>query len=470
MQENSVRVPLSRQTRIRLIGERGSAPQHSYMVLFQGRYREFPVTKVPNEALVYRVENGRLAAELEEHAAATGVSVEELRRGAETPEVQEHLHRLLVAKANDPQGPIFAELERLGEQTEPLLVLFDGVVINGNRRLAAMRELTKRDSTAYTGFSEVSVAVLPPDTEPHEIEYVEAALQMAPETKLQYGWLDRRLKLRKQREVLRLPVEQVMAAYRIDNPADIAREIAELGLAEHYLKDYRHEPARYSRIADAGELFIGLQKQLSALPNPQQEFWCLAGFALIDGRDAGSANQLQRLFPFAPPVPAELPSLAARRLAKRFGVESADRPDDEELSHNEVQDLLAIFRDKHKSATTGRSIADVLDELRLEHNDRRAPERMLQKVREAGQLIARLEPERLSPDQCRRLRGDLAALQAHAAYVMGGIEEKPVVPALWHYPKAIIRPPYRKIPWRIMQRMGWSRSSQGATPDTAKRN
>jgi len=223
MQENSVRVPLSRQTRIRLIGERGSAPQHSYMVLFQGRYREFPVTKVPNEALVYRVENGRLAAELEEHAAATGVSVEEFRRGAETPEVQEHLHRLLVAKAKDPQGPIFAELERLGQQTEPLLVLFDGVVINGNRRLAAMRELTKRDTTAYTGFSEVSVAVLPPDTEPHEIEYVEAALQMAPETKLQYGWLDRRLKLRKQREVLRLPVEQVMAAYRIDNPADIAR-------------------------------------------------------------------------------------------------------------------------------------------------------------------------------------------------------------------------------------------------------
>jgi hypothetical protein len=470
MQEDIVRAPLSRQTRIRLIGERGSTPQHSHMVLFQGRYREFPVTKVPNEALVYRVENGRLAAELEEHAAATGVSVEEFRRGAETMEVQQHLHRLLVAKAKDSHGPIFAELERLGQQTEPLLVLFDGVVINGNRRLAAMRELARRDVTRYAAFSEVAVAVLPPDTEPQEIEYVEAALQMAPETKLQYGWLDRRLKLRKQREVLRLPVEHVMAAYRIDNPADIAREIAELALAEYYLKDYRQEPARYSRIADAGELFIGLQKQLSELPKPQKEFWCLAGFALIDGRDASTANQLQRLFPFAPPVPADLPSVAARRLAQRFGVETADRAGDGELSHSEVHDLMAIFRDKRNSVATSRSIADVLDELRLEHNDRRAPERMLQKVREAGQLIARLEPERLSPEQRRRLRGDLAALQAHAAYIMGGMEEKPVVPALWNYPKKIIRPPYRKIPWRIMRRMGWSRPSQRATPGTAERN
>jgi hypothetical protein len=121
---------------------------------------------------------------------------------------------------------------------------------------------------------------------------------------------------------------------------------------------------------------------------------------------------------------------------------------------------MAIFRDRPRSAANGRLIADVLDELRLEHNDRRAPERMLQKVRETGQMIARLEPERLSPEQRRRLRGDLAALQAHAAYVMGEMEDKPFVPALWKYPKTIIRPPYRKIPWRIMRRMGWAPASR----------
>jgi hypothetical protein len=128
---------------------------------------------------------------------------------------------------------------------------------------------------------------------------------------------------------------------------------------------------------------------------------------------------------------------------------------------------MAIFRDRQNSAATSRMIADTLDELRLEHNDRRAPERMLQKVREAGQLIARLEPERLSPEQRRRLRGDLAALQAHAAYAMGEMEEKPVVPALWNYPKPIMRPPYRKIPWRIMRRLGWARPGEG---DRAKRS
>ena len=457
MKDFTVAAPMPRPARIRLISERGGAPKQGHMVLFQGRYREFPVSKVPTGALIYRVENGRLAAELEEYAAATGSSVEDLRRRAETGDVQKRLHELLLAKAQDPEGPIFAELQRLGQQTEPLLVLFDGLVINGNRRLAAMRELAGRDPARYAGFHQVAVAVLPEDTEPQEIEYVEAALQMAPETKLHYGWLDRRLKLRRQRQVLGLPVEHIMAAYRIEDVAEIDRELAELVLAERYLQEYRGEPARYSRIADAGELFVGLQQQLAALPEPQRDFWRLAGFAMIDGREPGNASQLHRLFPFAPPVPAELPAAGRRRLAERFSIaDAAHIGDADDLSRPAAQDLMAIFRDRTRSVATGRLIADVLDELRLEHNERRAPERMLQKVREAGQLIARLEPERLSPDQRRRLRGDLAALRAHAAYLIGEMEEKPAVPRLWSYPKTIIRPPYRKIPWRIMRRMGWA--------------
>jgi len=81
---------------------------------------------------------------------------------------------------------------------------------------------------------------------------------------------------------------------------------------------------------------------------------------------------------------------------------------------------------------------------------------MLHKVRETGKLIARLEPERLSAEQRRRLRGDLAALQSHAAYLLGQMEEKPSVPGRWKYPKNILRPPYSKVPWRIMRRLGWA--------------
>jgi hypothetical protein len=460
---------VERAERIRLISKRTAGPTRGHPVLFKGRYREFPVTTVPQEALVYRVDNGRLAAELEERATLGGQSLDALRQAFDSAEVQSLLHQLLLAKAQAAEGPIYAELERLGQQTEPLLVTFDGVVVNGNRRLAAMRELMRRDSRRYP-FQKPSVAVLPEGTEPREIEFIEIALQMVPETKLAYGWLDRRITLRKQRDVLGLSLEQISAAYRIDDPAALNRELAELALAEEYLEDYCGEPARYSQIADAGDLFTGLSAQISDLSEADRLFWKTVGFVMIDGRAAEPARQsagspekirdrkaahpFARLFPFSPPAPLELPISARERLASGFGLRDAAANGADLPSRRATDGLLALFRDRRHSRRTARLIADILDELRLEHNERSAPQRTLQKVREAGQMLSRLEPERLTPEQRRQLRGDLAALHSHAAYLMGEMQEKPMVPGRWTYPKPILRPPYTKIPWRLLRRLG----------------
>jgi hypothetical protein len=123
-----------------------------------------------------------------------------------------------VEKARDPQGPILQELERLAVQTEPLLMDAEGVVVNGNRRLAAMRWLLAVDAQRYSRFEQPMAAVLPPEVERADLEFIEAALQMAPETKLAYSWLDRRLKLREQREQLGLADAWIVEAFRMDEP------------------------------------------------------------------------------------------------------------------------------------------------------------------------------------------------------------------------------------------------------------
>ncbi len=449
---------MPRDARIRAIGADRQPPVRTHAVLLQGRYRDLPVVQVPQEALVYRVDNGRLAAELEEQTLRERSSLADLRDRAETPEVQSLLHRLLVAKARDPQGPIYAELERLGQQTEPLLIGFDGVVINGNRRLSAMRELMAQDAGRYAGFAEVLAAVLPPETTPAEVEYVEAALQMAPETKLGYGWIDRRLKLRKQRDELGLPLDQIRAAYRIEDPAQLDLELAELALAEGYLDSYCGEPGRYSLVADAALLFAGLGEQLSRLDAAVRPFWEAAGFVMIHGRPAAETpERYARHFPFSPPVPADLPAAGPRRLAARFGIRGTDRTSWGEGTHAAAEDLVAIFRDRRASAATARLIADTLDEMRLEEMDLRAPERLLRKIRQAGRLIARLEPGRLSRDQRRSLRGDLAALQAQASYLIGELDGGPAAPARRIRSQRLLRKPYRAIPARILRRIGLSR-------------
>jgi hypothetical protein len=450
---------LPRSVRIQVIGAGTNEPVRTHAVLFQGRYRDFPVVRVPNPALVYRVDNGRLAADLEELSAQRHSPLSDLRQRAEAPEVQSLLHRLLVAKARDPQGPIYAELERLAQQTEPLLVQFDGTVINGNRRLAAMRQLLAQDKDRYAGFADVLVAVLPSDTAPAEVEYVEAALQMAPETKLGYGWIDRRLKLRKQRDELRLPVEQIQAAYRITDPTQIDRELAELALVEQYLSEYCAEPGRYSLVADAEVLFAGLRAQLARLEEAQRSFWRMAGFVMIHGRPAADIpERYARHFPFSAPVPPDLPSFAVRRLAAPFGVFGAGHTGDGDGGASESSDgaqtLLAIFRDREQSRVTAKVIADTLDEVRLEAQEHRAPEQLLKKVRQTGRLISRLEPDRLSPEQRRSLRGDLAALQAQAAHLLGALDDEPVVAGQPLRPGRLFRRLYRDMAPPIVQRLG----------------
>ncbi len=460
--EEKTAAPMAREERVRVIAERQELPGRGQPLLFGGRYCYFPIAQLPLEVLVYRFDNGRLSAETEEHAAARGLSLAALRGRSETLELQQFLHDALLAMARDPKGPIYAELERLGQQTEPLIALFDGTVVNGNRRLAAMRDLLARDPKRYAGFRSADVAVLPEATEAREVEYVEASLQMAPETKLGYGWIDRRLKLRKQQHVLGLPVDEIKAAYRIEDAAQIDRELAELALAEDYLQTFRCEPMRYSAVADAGELFIGLSEQLSRVAADEEAFWRIAGFAMIDGRDAALQKRLEQLFPFAAPVTREVPGMAQSRLARRFDIEGAvELTNDDTLAPGIVDDLLAVLSDRQRSGTVAKTIVAVLEELRLEQSERDAPERMLQKVREAGKLIARLEPDRLSPAQRRSLRVDLAALMAHGTFLLGEMKEKPAVPMQWNYTKVIVRRPYWKIPWRIARRMGLAEPQRG---------
>ncbi len=201
--------------------------------------------------------------------------------------MQQLLHRFLLDKARDPGGPVLQELERQGLQTEPLLITADGLLINGNRRLAAMRQLLAQDPARFASFAEITAAVLPADAGSVDLDAIEAALQMAPETKLAYGWINRRLKLRRQRDDLKLPLQTILDAYRMPGPIQLDREIEELALAEDYLADYCDAPGLYSLVGQAEALFVGLRERLAALPDELRPLWRLAGFAMINGRPVG---------------------------------------------------------------------------------------------------------------------------------------------------------------------------------------
>jgi hypothetical protein len=418
------------QRRERIAAAAATAVRDHWVTLHDGA-STVPAAPLAQELLVYRVDNGRLLADLEERLGDDPTRLQRLHSEEDRPDTQALLHGLLLTKAGDTRGPILQELRRLAVQTEPLLVDADGVVINGNRRLAAMRSLLAENPQRYARFQEPLVAILPPEVSRADLEFLEASLQMAPETKLAYGWVERRLKLREQHQRLGLADDWIQEAYRLGDPAQLERELAELALADAYLEDFVGQPRRYSSLGDAEALFTGLTAQLDALPPRLQGAWRQLGFLLIDQRrelDAGMAKH----FPFSAPVAPSMPVEALLRLGQDWGLGSGqdgDGPD-----QGDDAGMAAPVRTLPKAWLRGvarragapderrpRALAvqEVLDTLRVQLREEQSPQRLFSALRQSRKLLSRLNAEQLCTQERNRLRGELAAIAAQGGQLLG---------------------------------------------------
>lgn len=420
MPESAQINPRSPDERQRWLAQATEGRAPSFYVPLPGGLQRLPVATVPADLPVYRFDNGRLIAELHEHAQQTGSALETLQQSADSVQVQALLHGLLMAHAADDRGPIRQELRRTRQQTEPLLVTANGTVLNGNRRLAAMRSLLAEDPEAFASYATVEVAVLPPDCGAEDMEFIEAALQMAPETKLRYGWVNRRLKLRRQIEALALPRDWVVDAYQITDAEQLERELAELALAEAYLAQRLGQPRHYAAIADAEALFAALSAQLAAVTPRLRSVWQSIGFALIAAR-ARLGNMLRGVFPFEPPEPKHLPSLALRRFAQeKLHVDDGALSEGTPKSAALLADLSAFFDGCSPDDDSAlRDLIEIMRVLREEQREAEKPALMLQRIRRARHQMDRLSPERLTPEQRSILRSEVAAIQAQASHLLG---------------------------------------------------
>ncbi|MFF3858505.1 transcriptional regulator [Streptomyces sp. NPDC002209] len=122
----------------------------------------------------------------------------ELARGLDadpwSPESQDYLNRLLVGKSANPDeiDPDFEALMdslKAVDQQEPGLITHEGILVNGNTRAAALRKL-KRPS--------IRVGVLPPSFTWEDINAVELALQLRPDERRDYSYINRLIAMEEQ--------------------------------------------------------------------------------------------------------------------------------------------------------------------------------------------------------------------------------------------------------------------------------
>ncbi len=188
--------------------------------------KNLPVISVPLSHLYYNPDSRRLPAQ-------RTLMPDEDRAAQEDPwsdSAQAYLEGLLKGKATDPtsEAPEFKRLrEDLGlrGQTAPGIVTRDGILVNGNTRRAALREL---------GVQDMRVAVLPADASLSDREAIELDLQLRVEHRRPYSFINRLLAQRK--EVVRgIPTATVIRSFGISK-ASLDRDVWILGLIENAVK------------------------------------------------------------------------------------------------------------------------------------------------------------------------------------------------------------------------------------------
>lgn len=226
---------------------------------FRNQKTQLKLVRIASDLLVYRMENFRTYIDQHTYMIREGKPADFFLAGQENESVQQLQHGILAQLARkgraDSIVPVIDVL-KIEKQREPILISHRGVVVNGNRRLAGMRELYDEDSTANAEFSHVDCLVLPADTTPEEIVDIEARLQAKPETKLDYDWIGDCLLIQK---LLDLGRTTAQVADRLNRkPAEIKNALAALGEATVYLKDWAKAERDYTRVRDSEQFFKDL--------------------------------------------------------------------------------------------------------------------------------------------------------------------------------------------------------------------
>ena len=285
---------------------------------FRSQKIKLNVIRVDINLPIYRMENFRTYTDQHEFTAKEKLNSDYFLKGQELQSVQQQQHEIL--KRLSAKGPIIEVLEKDG-QREPILISSTGVVINGNRRLTALREL---------GADYVDCMVLPADATADEIVDIEANLQAKPETKLEYDWIGDAQLISRLIHMGRSPKEVADRLNRGEN--DIKNALQALAEADIYLRDWAAAPGEYSRVRDdAGQLFKDLPKLVNGKDQALQQGSRAIAWSLFENRDKLGA----RIYAFNPAI-GKLAADVLERLSEELEVPITANADDEASDSVEI--------------------------------------------------------------------------------------------------------------------------------------
>ena len=229
-------------TRIATLNERSAEAERNrsptFDVPFRGNRLHLHRVRIETSFPLYRIQSGRTHRAQSQYLEGHPELPKDFFQDPEDPKVQKAQHEILLGMINERD--LSADLKDR-KQLSPLVLTSDGYVVDGNRRLAALRNQREEYADAV---------VLPADAQSHEIYETEIELQMQRETKAPYNWIDQALHIEYGLKELNEPVATVARRMR-KSEADINNEITKLHVVRGYLAWAGNE-GKYHKVPQPG--------------------------------------------------------------------------------------------------------------------------------------------------------------------------------------------------------------------------
>lgn len=172
--------------------------------------RHIEVIDMPVDALYYNPSTHRIRAQRSFDSARDRL----LAQDPWGPEGQDYLHYLLQARPSEPdkRDPDFDALQeslREHQQNEAGLITREGILVNGNTRRAALKEL---------GVASIRVGVLPASCTWEDINAVELSLQLRPDRRRDYSYINHLMAVEEQVQLGR-GLDQIAKMFHVTRPS-----------------------------------------------------------------------------------------------------------------------------------------------------------------------------------------------------------------------------------------------------------
>jgi hypothetical protein len=205
--------------------------QRTHSVYFKGENHNLPAFKVDISFPLFRMENGRTKRKQLEFVFNHPARAHEL----DDPSSASAQSIQLAILQDMAEESDLLELLKQG-QHEPLLLRYDGYVVNGNRRLAAMRLIHSDVQKNKVGpdFSHVEVVRLP-ELDEKEIRRIEQRLQMSQDGKADYNWVDELLTIQANIEEYGMTIPELARDMNKKKPT-VEKQLKMLSLIDMFLE------------------------------------------------------------------------------------------------------------------------------------------------------------------------------------------------------------------------------------------